>query len=164
MAKSVSDQGDRGHFQALELHANGTKRLTNYDFLLVFHSDLRSRWNQCWVISHEPSKSVDYILQEQKNVDEKYPMTCLHYETHWGLVSPSSDNFNHHSAAAAHWNEPAFAKLWKVTDCKTEVTFKSHAQSTNVNELQHFSFKKRRKLLQSSLDPSQTPAKAERVG
>ena len=36
---------DSGHFRLSEQHANGTYRLTRYDFLLVFYSNLLSRWN-----------------------------------------------------------------------------------------------------------------------
>ena len=34
---------DFGHFLSSQQHANGTCRLTGYDFLLVFYSGLRSK-------------------------------------------------------------------------------------------------------------------------
>ena len=32
-------------------HADGNNQLARYDFLLIFYSNFRSRWNYCQVIS-----------------------------------------------------------------------------------------------------------------
>ena len=37
------------NFRPSQQHADSTNQLAKYDFLLVFDSDLRSRWNRCWV-------------------------------------------------------------------------------------------------------------------
>jgi len=42
MPKLEIPKHDFYHFRSLEQHADGTKRLAKYDFLLVFYSDLRS--------------------------------------------------------------------------------------------------------------------------
>jgi len=44
---SVGAKGDCGHFQSsTPIHCVW---LARYDFLLVFNSDMRFRWNRCWV-------------------------------------------------------------------------------------------------------------------
>ena len=46
-----------GHFRTSEQHADGTKRLALYDFLLVFCGDLRSSWNRS-VVSRQSHQTV----------------------------------------------------------------------------------------------------------
>jgi len=49
--KSLGVEGDYRHFQPSEQHSAGCISLARYDFLLVFYSDLSSRWNRCRVTS-----------------------------------------------------------------------------------------------------------------
>ena len=43
-----------------EQHAESCIWLTKYDFLLVFYSDIRSKWNHCWVELCTTNRLVDY--------------------------------------------------------------------------------------------------------
>jgi len=51
--KSVGTKGDFGHFRSSEQHADSTNRLARYAFLLVFYSELRSRWTVVELKSRE---------------------------------------------------------------------------------------------------------------
>jgi len=46
----MSAKGNFGHSWPSEQHASGYVCLKKYDFLLVFSSDFKSRWNHCQVI------------------------------------------------------------------------------------------------------------------
>ena len=48
-------------------HADCTNQLTSCDFLLVFYSDVRSRWNRCPVISR---RSQQVFIAQQKEEEE----------------------------------------------------------------------------------------------
>ena len=46
MRKSAGDKGDFWHLWSSKHEADGCNGLARYDFLLVFYSDLMSRWNR----------------------------------------------------------------------------------------------------------------------
>ena len=47
MPKQQGTERNLGHFRLSEQHADDCLRLSGYDFLLAFCSDLRSAWNRC---------------------------------------------------------------------------------------------------------------------
>ena len=54
---------DFENFWSSEQHADCTKKLARYDFLLVFYSDFRTNWNRCREICRKSQRTV--ISNEQ---------------------------------------------------------------------------------------------------
>ena len=67
MLKSIGAEGDFGYFRSLTKHADGTYQPTRYDFLLVFHSHRRSRYNHCRVISGQSQQIIVPKKQNNQN-------------------------------------------------------------------------------------------------
>ena len=58
---------DFEQFKSLEQHASCIKQLARYNFLLVFYSDARLRWNRCCLISRQSQRSVITKNKEKNN-------------------------------------------------------------------------------------------------
>ena len=66
---------DFGHFRLLEHDADGSNRLARYDFLLVFRSDLKYRWN--------PTVSLYLFMKQLELICNNKITTERYWTTVW---------------------------------------------------------------------------------
>jgi len=78
VTKSKTTSGTSGHQSSTPMVAFGWQDMTS-DFLSVFHSDLRSRWNRCRVISRWSQRIRN--LQEHKEQEEERRGTASRFRS-----------------------------------------------------------------------------------
>jgi len=100
------------HFHSSEQYAIGSDEFAKCDLLLVFYSDLRFRWNHCWVKVIKVSRTIILKKKMEKNIVGYLLEVC----TGWDFSTISTCTHRLHTCPypSPHWfwSIPVHPRKW----------------------------------------------------